>query len=83
MIRTIISMLLISSATQSFAQETPSPDAVVDQIVENSSVDQNGLVQPETGGALPVENWFGCNPKSDDAAADVPCDTTEKTQPEG
>lgn len=41
----------------------------VQEITEDTKVDEHGLVQPSSGGAEPVENWFGCKNSSDEQEA--------------
>lgn len=71
----IVAITSITLAPHGLAKTPKAPDEVVETIVENSAEGEEGLVQPATGGAKPIENWFGCKPteSSDDAAS--PCET--------
>ena len=48
-------------ATTAIASE-PKPAQVVKEIVKDTERAPDGTMQPTTGRAKPVENWFGCRP---------------------
>ncbi len=61
----LVSMM---AATPSLAtQNEKSPKEIVKDIVEDAKRAPDGTVQPSTGRAKPVENWFGCKPGKDNA----------------
>jgi hypothetical protein len=45
--------------------QTQEPEEIVEELVEDSHVDEDGLVQAATGGAEPDDSWLGCPPDSD------------------
>lgn len=55
-------------------------DRTVDEIVEGAERDPaTGQVEAATGGAVPVENWFGCKP--DEAGQAAHCDEETAREP--
>ena len=68
--------------------EARDPGAVVDEIVEQGRLNEDGVVEPATGAAEPTESWLGCPPDRDLAGPCVdPERPTEEAlddgQPEG
>ncbi len=66
----IIATVIVLSANPSLASEAngkrPASEIVKD-IVDKARRAPDGTMQPSTGRAKPVENWFGCKPGSKDA----------------
>lgn len=60
-------ILLPAALAFAFAAEaqTEAPEDIVEELVEDSHVDEDGLVQAATGGAEPDDSWLGCPPDAD------------------
>lgn len=43
---------------------------IVKEIVDNAKMAPDGTMQPSTGRAKPVENWFGCKPGKSQSSCD-------------
>lgn len=74
---TMLGGLLVTGVA---AQNTPSTDTDSSQktpaeinreVIENAKKTPDGTVQPATGRAKPVENWFGCKPGNDKDACEA------------
>jgi hypothetical protein len=59
---TMLAMLPIFAATAAIASEPKAAKQIVKEIVKDAERAPDGTMQPATGRATPVENWFGCKP---------------------
>lgn len=62
-------------------QGDPEAEKTLDEIVMQSKTVEDGAVQPSTGRAKPVENWFGCKPETGDADSGA-CDPSLTDNPQ-
>lgn len=71
-----LALSAMSSATPSLTQDRSGaehPEEVVDRVVGDSQIEEDGSVSASTGRAEPTENWFGCSP-DEDAPSNEACD---------